>query len=693
MGYSQLAHTLTKDRPSLRQLLELVPRLSIRHRKALLDICRCQTRPLPNRTVTIRLKDVLKDSVYMPQGDRVTLVDLFNSVPELESALLSGFISMMVRSAPCTDEEEIEGIIDAGVEKELAAATGLYHPLAFDWSAIFHPSRRHRSTTALCPGYPIDGHLHDEVYHAIRRAMQKISSRPIYPDYSNRTLGRVASFNLSLLAPICWEIEIENTTLGLERLYHRCGAWVCGETEVRWSWKYGELKPRVYYARGPNQYYASRYIQTIFNTLVDSLPVTHRFERFFLNQELADAELLFIYDYESFTSRLHEVVNFVEALAVLGTGVQVTIVDTYGGPTIQDLGGMLREYNEMCQHSPLFDAARVTESPHEREYFLRHNCGMLGVPGNISSCTLLHGIHLSIILGTLKWKAVGDDAIGAGIVDSRRDLHSCLSNIGILSEAKMEYWKAVGDEGFDRDDTTWQYIKRPIDRVINQIFSKHQIVFPPVAILLDWMDKFHSVSRVESEYLRMKKVANMLLAFARQFQDRDLLEGEEQFVDRFLFIIRKKTGLDDYCDKVRVNLLYPYAIRSGQVVEDMIYDRWNQVVRLPEFLGASFQVPEVLTNREFIGGSTRGIKLAQDLGYAVTSPRLRSVIVRDYPEDVERFLSRDFRPTYDISLSYDTPGWLVALITEEYQSYVHDDFNDDSFGSLHTEDAEEDLLP
>jgi hypothetical protein len=99
---------------------------------------------------------------------------------------------------------------------------------------------------------------------------------------------------------------------------------------------------------------------------------------------------------------------------------------------------------------------------------------MLGVPGNISSCTLLHGIHLAILLCSVLCRAVGDDAIGVTRTDEVDTLiDDYLTNIGKVSIPKTTRWDLVDEEGWEGrgEDTMWHYTKRPIGRYQSRVLQ------------------------------------------------------------------------------------------------------------------------------------------------------------------------------------------------------------------------------
>jgi hypothetical protein len=194
----------------------------------------------------------------------------------------------------------------------------------------------------------------------------------------------------------------------LERLYAETGCKIGGPVEVRSAWKYNDLKPRVYFARGGTVHHASKYTQQIFNVILDCFPEVDKTERFLEPcSGIDDDETSVIYDYESFTSSLEEIKNFIGQLAMFFGDTEVTVIDSQRGPVQITVGEILLDYNAKCNEYAEFDASRLTSDPEFRSLF--HTCGMLGVPGNISSCTLLHGILIRYVVGYGKGRSVGDD--------------------------------------------------------------------------------------------------------------------------------------------------------------------------------------------------------------------------------------------------------------------------------------------
>jgi hypothetical protein len=617
------------------------------------------------------LAPTLRSTFYHKlQKREVRILDYIRPLDELRSPILSGLLSMAARSLPHDHVGAIQQELEEGISKEVQAAVEEFRPVHFDWDPILSEDKSFRNNP-IAEGYPANGQVHEEIFRRLKVSLRRLSGSLLYPDYSKKTLGQGAVVNMSPFVKKYYAEEEREmyTTLGLERIYHEFGFWFRGFTEVRWAWKFNDLKPRVYYARGPDQYRWSRFIQAVFNVFVDAFPNTHRFQRFQTFQIVGKPlQTCFIYDYSSFTSTLQEVTDFTLRLAEFCRGTIVTVVDSREGLIDVDLGDMLKDYSTHCVEYPKFDLSKVSGMP-PGECVGVHTCGMLGVPGNISSCTLLHGIHLSIVLSSLlNNKAVGDDALGWKELQNnieKRCLLRHLSGIGKLSFSKMVFWDPE-DEDADPDQTTWNYVKRPAVRLGNRLVSRDQAVWPSVSVVLSIPDGIHTIFPPETEYLRLKKTCNMLLSFVLQFEFFAVSEEESIVIDRYVRHILKIGQIEKRLKSLGLHeMIYPRGFRTSDVKRDMVEDYWNSVVRLPiEFhpnMVEDFDVFKVMR-----GAMSPGWKLAKDLGYAEIEPCFERYLVRDAEDLFLKYLSKMIRGACDFRIVKKLPDFLESLIRSEY---------------------------
>jgi len=523
------------------------------------------------------------------------------------------------------------------------------------------------------PDYPCDVELHDFIYHHLLRARNSMQGRLFYPDVSNKTIGREASQNIRASFPEIWRPDLPEYSLwDYERIYSRTGVKVCGPTEVRSAWKYNDLKPRVYYARGPDQHHSSKYIQEVMNIFVDALPMTHRFQRFHLSSVQGDrGDTAFIYDYTSFTSSLEEIKNFTRVLGDFCKGIEIQLVDTYLGVIPYDLGDLILEYNSACNDFPRFDARSILDMSLEEDFPIRHTCGMLGVPGNISSCTLCHGIHLAIILSSVtKGKAIGDDAVGWRAFPNKGDggLFELLRNLGRISRPKMNLWKPDGDPRLE--DETWHYVKRPIDRYETRLIQGTQAVWPAIPDILNLTDTMHTTSNSRlSEHNRFKKVANSLLSFILQLSRYTIEDFEARFIDRYLRTMVKRSGIEKYEDETGLKFVYPRYYHGGRPMDEMKSQLWTVSVTVPVDQ-RDMPWEEPVYDRAFVFGGCKSISLLVGLDYAVTTPRMKKIVPCWDEEYFERYLSKDLDPVYDVFIRPYCPSWMFALVRLHYDNSI-----------------------
>jgi hypothetical protein len=600
--------------------------------------------------------------------------------PYVESPVFSGYISMLVRNLPFRIHE-VQNVLDEGIQKELVASQEKYHPQTFNYASFLSSSKEIRHSTPLSPGFLVRPEVHDLLYYGFEHAIQRIETSLLYPDYSNKTIGVEATRNLRCAVDgMEFEDYVENTTRGLEILYCRSGWKVKGRTEARWAWKFNDLKPRVYYARGPDQYYNSRYVQAIFNIFVDAFEFCHRFRRFDHNHlRFPVSATAFIYDYESFTSKLWEIRNFTRELAEKCRGRTVRIVDTYEGVITADLGELLEEFNVACNIFPEFDIGKLNWDRFYEEEVLIHNCGMLGVPGNISSCTLLHGIHLVCLLRTLIIKVIGDDAFGIlENPDLEDEVIEELGNIGRVSKEKVELWRPDKTNFGDIRDG-WHYTKRPISRLETRVHVGRQMNFPPIMICLGLPDPFHTMPIRGTDSKFARKVASISTSFSRQAASIIASEEEQEFCERFLYAITHMSGVDKICRSLPYTVMYSTRVDGGYL-EDMIHRHWYSVISVPEeFVKAPVRIER---EAEIESKMTRSIKLAMDMGYADCTPRFVDRFARDCLDLLGRIISGRFTALYDVYLHDACPDWLLVLVDSE--SSVPDGAPDDiiDFGGL-----------
>lgn len=426
------------------------------------------------------------------------------------SPFLSSVVALGVKISPGISKEEYETVVAEAFAKEIEAALSIYRPATFDYRSIFGELQ----TELYLPfsdRLPPNPDVASSIRMDFNTAKQLIHGMVIYPDLGKKSVGDLCAESFwSIYSEFQCTFKHENEEVtselytpwvsprDIERLYEKTGQWVEGCPEVRCAWKYTDLKPRVYYARGGRVLQSSRYIQPIVNVLIDCFPEVHRINRFNppIDSRLEPTDIYTIYDYASFTSYIDEVVQFVDHMAHFFEETFVTIIDSRDGHIHQSVGALLREYNRECNVESEFDIRRFAPHVDPQDCLLRHTCGMLGVQGNIFIATLLHGIHLRFVAGRNRSKCVGDDArfkwsIPASLPtpEDLSYLHYLLTSIGKIAQEKM----SVFDGETDPILQAFRFVKRPIHRDEDLMIESSSVLLPSITDLCGFDDTLHTV--------------------------------------------------------------------------------------------------------------------------------------------------------------------------------------------------------
>lgn len=683
-----LQHLETHDTP-LYELSLVLPHLGIKERKVLLAMSRCQVVPrkssrlyrhFPARSWTIPFS-------LPPAVRRITashnLYDLCQILSPYMTPFFCGFISMLIRNAPYMDYSSAISERSSSIQKELQAALGKYHPVSLDYDSIL--GNKDARNSRLAQNLPLDKDTQEELHNCFQQSKTRLRmAKTILPDISNKTLGKEARLVSSLTkkGKGSMEKDAAESTSDLEKIYCRRGVMVSGTTEVRSAWKYNDLKPRVYYARGPSVYYASRYIQAIMNIILDCFPMVHRFSRFDTRSIPLDSNTLaFIYDYSSFTSTLHEIRNFTTALGEFYRGTKITLLDTYGGPFQADLGDIFFHYNEICNVDPHFEVSSLTGNA--ETVILEHNCGMLGVPGNISLATLLHGIHLICLIGdgTKSGKCVGDDAIGAVKRNDRhwlkqkRDLLIGISNIGIIEESKTEWWYGPS---FDEcwDDDTWQYLKRPITRIDEDVMDLGSMIdWPSLAIILGLDDKHHTITWKTLED-RQRIFSGQIRRFLSVLESQISLSPEiirftRNFMKAAYYELRiPKQGIYPQVERSK-SFWIPPCRYEGDFIREIEEATSGMVLCIPKIYREGVDEGEVdlRLRSSFLSRSNRVLSFLVRLGILVRSLVTEQVISDEAHDRWHKLLERSSSRVefmYTFVVVEVVPEWAYTLLDEAH---------------------------
>lgn len=693
----EFARRLVKGSFILQDFIDWLPHLDIPARKAILVLCRTGADISVKCRVAIRLSNQLHRTFYRtaPKEEVQTLKEiLYPLIQFVTSPYYSGLVSMLTRFIP-NNPSEIYEIIEESISKEVLAITTPKENTILCWSNYLQPPRAIDEIYPLSSIHPYDFETHLNIYLSFLRARISLSGKRYYPSYSRKTLPRIAAEHLQRLW-IFDDIDFQPSTLGLEILYHRTGIKLQHDTEIRCAFKYHDLRPRTYFARGPRDYYPSRYIQPIFNTLIDSFQSTHRVFRYDTSLvRVADDEVLFIYDYSAFTSKLHEVNDFLRDLSLFFEGTFVTLVDTHDGEIQVNLGEMMREYVDECNsQSPFLSMLEPNGDPMEYESrLLFSETGKLGVPGNITSCTLIHGLHLMIICSSMLIKVIGDDALGKIKQKDYPFLNRLLLCIGDISEDKQESWiQPEEPEKHDPAEEMWHYTKRPITRVNERVAREpFSIIWPSIGVMFPELgDSLHTIV---NKSMNMKTVAGSLISFVNQFESAVLDQVEKSWINTFIIEvlirakmveINKRRG--GWWPSRGLKLVFPMYVEEGidkELWRSRMVMSMVPVRCLKEFTYTDID-EDFQSCVEYTGCLTPSLRLCRDLGYAIVEQEFEEFLPKDYPEKLDRFFFRQrFRASIRFSVLSSCPEWLFLLVKSSllptpYSIYDDVEYNSDS---------------
>jgi len=467
------------DYPSLDTLNLLGRSLSLPQKKEIMTALRIGLAPrrsrrqrskkplTTHRNEPVHLRDRLGNQLEV-----ITMHDVWYILdPFLSSPVKRSLLSMLLRASPTLPGEGVSAVQE-GLKKELEVTQRL--DLQPSLCYPFLLSNELCATSRSHPDLPFRPYVNLALRtRFLRWRAFQVPSLFLVPQCSYKSVGmetRDQFFQLSYPHLQTWQLPTHQvSTSHLESLYARTGMVAEGPCEVRYAWKYNDLKPRVYYAIGGSAYHAAKLVRPIFDSLCALSRSTNPTTRYsFAGFPLLDfsSDIFVIYDYSAFTSRLVDFKGFVDELAVYLQGVKVTTFDTKDGIKEEDVGQILQYYNDVCNKDGAYSLTRLSKSSDGQPTVICHHhvAGMLGVFGNIVGSTALHGIVGVQICGADEnGNFIGDDAgiVCTEVGECGKDwVFAGIRTIGDIADPKFEIFEA-NDEDFELGDS-WHYTKRPI---------------------------------------------------------------------------------------------------------------------------------------------------------------------------------------------------------------------------------------
>jgi len=601
----------------------------------------------------------------------------------------SAIVNVLARSAPFLDmpESEILAVKEASWDKEIDACTGPDRPRVLNYSVWFSPDPEHVHR-------PLSDYLTPALQHNRRiRSIfgtwkETMRGKVLFPQIqTTKSVSRetAAYYHQYVLRDAGFRVDKEVSTAMLERLYAQTGYEVPGACEIRQSWGYGDLTPRSYFPQGGVTFHGSKYIRQVFNLLANVFPETNFHSRFSISDMVLNSKLTaFIYDYSSFTSNLTEFKYFIEELASFTDDVPVMLIDSFRGPINWTLGELLREYNRTCNVNGEFTLNRYIEGLFD--HFRHNRAGFLGVYGNITGCTVLHGLHACQLCGDSGGcKCVGDDVFGIGAIGEtlqKSDLITSIQSLGSIQEEKMKWWPYKDIEAGEDDDEAWPYCKRPLDRLQNRMVLEQALFLPIFGAIVPIVDSIHDPPEDLSK--RVKLLAVQTLSLIRQIKSvhPPLRPDQQNLIENYLralFVaIDCPTNGRLPCESFTVanrklsRILLP-SLESGFLYEnhwELLRDRYG------EFASHPIEIPRCLRDRhvayeELFSPPGNRVETCMDqrinymekMEWCITRQleELRFMSFDEFSSYYESLFLGDLIPLYEVYVLPRSPSWLVDL--------------------------------
>jgi len=700
---TQLGFTIPN---SLRRASLLIDSLSDTHidiRKAFLTACRVQqlTRTnillkeefSPHKEKVVRMTVVNDDpDLGLHRGDireiKVsTLMDIFDTEFLGHQVLLS-YLSMSLRCMPYNDFSCVLQTIEDGIRKEISDSVDIPIAQVLDYRPLFDSSFIGAS---IHPLIPASENVHRTLQHGWARVAERMSRKILLPKYSWKSTSTQTERNYFAHSKIEFGVipytKIRQiSTADLLIRYAETGYQTPGPEEVRWGWKYNDLKPRIYFAQGGTAFFTSMYIQQIVNECSEILASTSPRTRFHL-QRLVPQDVdpehwlgkrFMIHDFASFTSRMCEIKYFMKALGTRFLGTMIRVVDPYEGLIQLDMGEYILQYVETNMENPSFSLERIWTE--EKDNILQHTmAGMLGVYGNIVSCTILHGIVLSDLAdGDAHSTVVGDD--GAAYVHPRmefKDVQTGLELIGTIHFRKFGKWILnIANEMHGR-----HFLKRPLmfkDGIMSQDFLRDFPFLLTIAFSESQLSKDPHTQAYPTEFEKARAFILQLTRFLDRIVSQTISPVEMEFMARIFEACYKRLGLPVSGSLPPHTLRledekFPFSVPAILEVEtyttgwlDYLYKTSRHAtVRLPEFKGYGrdqYVGPlRGLVPPSVVFTTTRkGVSILELLDYISTEPVMAVYALDDITLDLhKRWLrgDRSLKRIYRIHIEKDLPVW------------------------------------
>jgi hypothetical protein len=434
---------------------------SPRDRKALITLARSQSIPDSNSPILLaKVQPILDRMTDTPPFTNIstTTLNLFGLaiLTLIQQPHLCGLLIVYSLGAPQSESIIADGFFES-FRKELSATQTRRKPSTWNWDAIL--SGRLPRGSIVHEGVPDLSPLHRRFASSLRLFRTRQEGRIIFPHYSRRGVSReTASLLLNRIDKRAQRVHGPRhtfhrhlkygniTSLDIVHNYIRTGIWIRGRTEMKQRWYPNGLVPRTYFSWGGDAIVYSSYLRGFFNDLADTFGPTQRHNRvqpdWLLDSRITSTGGFGFYDLTSFTSWFHEQVPFLWSLSRYFSGVTVFLLGPELGLIESDLGCMIENYIRWCNDFPSFVLSRKLSQDVVDIVVYSHQCaGFLGVPGNLITCTLPHGLAIASNFTEDRQIQIPGDDVGFSFLDEdhKSDTLKLAGSLGVLQYDKVYF--------------------------------------------------------------------------------------------------------------------------------------------------------------------------------------------------------------------------------------------------------------
>lgn len=359
----------------------------------------------------------------------------------------------------------------------------------------------------------------------------------------------------------------------------------------------------------------------------------------------------------------------------------IPVFDTFDGVQWIDASTLFHQYNDACNDQPEFDISRVVEDLEPDDDLALHVhrvSGMLGVYGNITASTILHGLVGMMIAGSEdRINVVGDDA---AIVTDDADitfpeLKDAVNTCGEVHDEKFKTW--MEDQQVVEEHQGWHYTKRPINRDLFQILQNWMPDFPIFREVLGQFDKMHTTPElqlIERRRLFIKQTCRLFQTLHRH--SSSLSEEDIEVVLSVLepVYLRLRLRLSgsfpskhNYSQATHGPYPDPIYCTPALVRESIMLGWWpylreelprDGIITLPILTGEDPLPDEFHCARQFQSRGSKALALMEKIGVVHKERMTEDLTVTDVViQRLHYLVEKKIFPVYRFTILRDYPPW------------------------------------